>query len=196
MVPPIDAWIAAEFTPGRLAVTLDELVSAQEARDSGHTREITRLRETIAECDRRLAQHRAALEAGTDPATVAEWIREVQADRALANAQLDERKDAPNRLSEDEIAAHLEALGDISIVIRKADRETKNALYTGLDLRLTYHPVERVVRAEANLNSHDMYKGSCPRGETNLWHMPSPCLRPSRWTGGDLRWSLPAGPVG
>ena len=57
-------------------------------------------------------------------------------------------------------------------MIREADREAKSALYTRLDLRLTYHPVKRVVRAEANLNSHGMYKLTCPRGDSTDTYMP------------------------
>lgn len=115
----------------------------------------------------KLARYRAALEVGTDAATVAEWVCKVQADQALAEAQLAERRDAPNRLGEDEIAAHLDALGDVCTFIRQADREAKTELYTGLDLRLTYYPLKRLVRAEANLNSHGMYKQLCPRGDLN-----------------------------
>lgn len=96
-----------------------------------------------------------------------ERIREVEADRALANAQLKEERSGPQVLEEDEITACLEETGDVATMIREADREAKSALYTRLDLRLTYHPVKRVVRAEANLNSHDMYKLTCPRGDLN-----------------------------
>ena len=43
----------------------------------------------IAECDRKLAQYRAALDAGANPATVAAWIAETEAEKAacvLGNA--------------------------------------------------------------------------------------------------------------
>ena len=39
-----------------------------------------------AECDRKLAQYRAALDAGADPATVARWITETEAERAGCQA--------------------------------------------------------------------------------------------------------------
>ena len=38
----------------------------------------------ISECDAKLRQHRAALEAGADPALVTSWMKETQARRALA----------------------------------------------------------------------------------------------------------------
>lgn len=166
VLPVLDDWLATLFDPTRRAATLRLLAESQQ---ENATEEATRraAEEKIAECETKLARYRAALEAGTDPEVVAEWIREVKADRALANAQLAEQKDAPQRLDEDEIATHLDAIGDVSTMIRNADREAKTALYNGLDLRLTYHPVERTVRAEADLNSHNMYKGSCPRGDLN-----------------------------
>jgi site-specific DNA recombinase len=36
----------------------------------------------IAECERKLAQYRAALDAGASPATVAAWIAETEAETA------------------------------------------------------------------------------------------------------------------
>jgi hypothetical protein len=38
----------------------------------------------LADCQRRLDRYRAALEAGTDPAIVQQWIAEVTATRAAA----------------------------------------------------------------------------------------------------------------
>ncbi|GAA4931127.1 hypothetical protein GCM10023224_08760 [Streptomonospora halophila] len=155
VLPVLDDWLAKLFDPVRREATIRLLAESQQQDDRDDAKR-QGAEEKIAECDTKLARYRAALEAGTDAATVAEWIREVQADRALAEAQLAERKDAPNHLGEDETAAHLDTLGDVSTVFRQADRKAITELYAGLDLRLTYHPVERKVRAEANLNSHDM----------------------------------------
>ena len=121
----------------------------------------------VAECEEKLARYRQALEAGTDPGVVSAWIKEVQADRALARVRLTEQSSGPRRLEEEEIVACLEAIGDVSQMIRRADREAKAALYRGLDLRLTYHPVERIVRAEGSLDPHNMYELACPRGDLN-----------------------------
>jgi len=42
---------------------------------------------TIADCDARLARYQAALDAGGDPQTIAEWTRQVKAERAAALAR-------------------------------------------------------------------------------------------------------------
>ncbi|GAA4903207.1 hypothetical protein GCM10023405_25200 [Streptomonospora salina] len=48
--------VAAEFAPGKTAATSDELVRAQGDQDTGHSREVARLKDTIAECDRKLGK--------------------------------------------------------------------------------------------------------------------------------------------
>jgi hypothetical protein len=42
---------------------------------------------TLAACDARLAGYRATLDAGGDPQTIAEWTRQVKAERAAALAR-------------------------------------------------------------------------------------------------------------
>ena len=72
------------------------------------------VRRQVTEADRKLARHRAALEAGADPAIVAGWIREVQAAKAEAEAQL-RRLSQPPALTwdRDELAEMTRALGDM-----------------------------------------------------------------------------------
>jgi site-specific DNA recombinase len=103
-------------------------------------------RRQITECDRKLARHRAALEAGADPAVVTGWIREVQATRAQAEAQI--RRLAQPRtqpLDRDELAEMMSALGDMVHVLADAEPARKATIYAGLGLRLTYHPDEKKV---------------------------------------------------
>ncbi|PRX97914.1 hypothetical protein CLV72_105267 [Allonocardiopsis opalescens] len=178
VLPPLDDWLARLFDPIHLDATVRMLAASQpESTIDQLTRHAAE--EKLAECDAKLEKYRAALETGADPRTVTEWIDEVNADRALAASQLDQQQpDSPASLTAEEITAHLEALGDLTTVIRNADRADKAQLYKHLDLRLTYHPAQRTVRAEANLNPHEqpMYKGTCPRGKPN--HSPI-CRRTS-----------------
>jgi site-specific DNA recombinase len=85
IVPRLDEWLSKLFEPGHLAQTLDALAAAQRA-PSHEDAVLSEARRQVAECDRKLARHRAALEAGADPAVVTAWIREVQAARAEAEA--------------------------------------------------------------------------------------------------------------
>ena len=105
----------------------------------------------LADCDRKLAHHRAALEAGADPTLVTAWIAEVQATRAAALAQ---RRQATGRrrMTTQEIETMIAALGAIRLVLRDADPRDKAEVYRRLNLRLTYQPATQTVRAEANLD--------------------------------------------
>ena len=113
---------------------------------------------TIAECDAKLATYRAALEAGTDPATVGAWIAEVNAKRAAAlasSAASRVRTNPQRRLSEEAINLMIQALGDIREVIQNAAPEDKARVYDKLGLRLTYAPGTKTVRAEMNLDPNN-----------------------------------------
>ena len=154
LVPALDEWIAAEFAPGKLEGILDALAGAQQEEQSSHTREIARLHESVAECDRKLAQHRAALEAGADAALVTGWMKETQAQRSAAKVKLDRTGQASDRMSKDEIMNIVEALGNIADVLRHADPDDKAEVYKGIGLRLRYQPAHSTVRAEVNLDPH------------------------------------------
>lgn len=100
------------------------------------------------------AQYRAALDAGADPATVARWITGTEAERARCQAI--RRAAAPRpvatSMSRDEIASVVRALADLIEVVRAASPADKVQIYTGLGLRLTYQPSERLVRSEVHIS--------------------------------------------
>jgi hypothetical protein len=118
----------------------------------------------IADCDQRLARHRAALEAGTDPSLIASWSAEVSLTRAAAKARLREPGARPARLTPEEIKAIVEALGSILTVIRDADPLDKAQIYASIGLRLTYQPGTNTEVAEARRPA-TVYEGLCPRGD-------------------------------
>jgi hypothetical protein len=98
-------------------------------------------RRVIADCDQHLARYRAALEAGTDPALVAQWTAEVTATRAAAQIRLRDTTAArPARMTPDEIKTLVASLGNLLTVLRDADPDDKAEVYRELGLRLTYQP--------------------------------------------------------
>jgi hypothetical protein len=113
-------------------------------------------RRAIAECERKLARHRAALEAGADPALVAAWSQEVQQQRTAAQtrlANLASHHGGNRRLSRDDIRAMVDSLGGLLDVLRHADPVDKAELYRELGIRLTYDHTERTVLAETRPTS-------------------------------------------
>ncbi|MGH3394761.1 MAG: recombinase family protein [Streptosporangiaceae bacterium] len=147
VLPPLDEWLAGKFGPRYLDGTIDELAAVAirpDLPDDDHDERQAK----IAECDRKLASYRATLDAGADPATVAGWITETEAERARYKAM--RRPETPRAtISRDDIAAHVARLADVLTVLRDADPADKADIYPQLDLRLTYEPGDDpAVRAE------------------------------------------------
>jgi site-specific DNA recombinase len=73
VLPELDAWVATEFPPRRIEVTIDQMTAA-----TGHcgTEEvvIAELRRSIRGCDTKIARYRNAIDAGGDIEEIAQWI--------------------------------------------------------------------------------------------------------------------------
>ncbi len=149
IVPPLDEWISRLFEPDRLDETCRALAEAQDSSDAESDRDES-ARRTLADCDARLARYRETLDAGADPAVVAAWIAEVQAERRMAEGEIHRRHTAA--LTEGDIRALVESLGDLVRVLGAAEPAQKAALYESLGLSLTYEPSKRRVLVEADLS--------------------------------------------
>jgi len=112
ILPAIDRWLSVIFAPHQLTRTIRELAETQAAAapDPAGTGEDTRA--IIGGCDARLARYQAALDAGADPQAVAEWTRQVKAERAAALARNARQiRNTSRRLTEDDIAEALRESG-------------------------------------------------------------------------------------
>ena len=167
VLPELDTWLAQSLDPARLPATIEALAASQ---DDAIPRELVSLREQISACDQKLAQYRAALDSGADPAVVGQWITETQARKLAADARLraatGSTRPAPARMTKEQIAATIDAINDLMRALRNAATEDKAEFYAGLNLQLTYHPEERIVTTRAEVGQ-TCTKGSCPRGDLN-----------------------------
>jgi hypothetical protein len=84
---------------------------------------------------RSVAAHRAALEASADPAVVAGWMAEVQAQRTVAEARLGQRS-GRQRMTAEEITRVVASLRDLMGVLANADPADKVQIYSQLGPRL------------------------------------------------------------
>jgi site-specific DNA recombinase len=157
LIRPLDTWLVQEFGPRQRRHTIAKLVD-QATTDVPTPAPTALVGPTIAECDAKLARYRAALDAGADPAVVAGWIAETQAARRLAEqhhqAALAKVADRVDRLTEEEIVAIVDELGDMITALREAEPEHKLDVYRNLGLRLTYDAETRTVRADIDLAAH------------------------------------------
>jgi site-specific DNA recombinase len=160
----LDDWLASLFRAEHLPDTIEILVRAQD--DDGLTAAaVEQTRRVIADCDAKLRQHRAALEAGADPAVIARWMTETQARRAEAETRL--RPGTQRQvMTADHIATRVAEIGDIPAALASARPDEKAQLYSQLGLTMIYHPNASAVRVTARplLN---MYVKGCPRGDLN-----------------------------
>jgi site-specific DNA recombinase len=164
VVPELDRWLASLFTPKQLPLTIKALAEAQEIDvDPGRAAMLEAASRTLAACDQRLAKYRAGLEAGMEPALVAQWTAEVRAQRLRAEHQLQPLSDE-GRLTEAEIAELVGSIRDVVKTLKRADPETKADVYRELGLKMIYTPAERRVLIEA---SPHIGVQTCPRGDLN-----------------------------
>lgn len=149
LVKLLDNWLAKVFLPHRIEETIDHMAAAAPPADHAAAAAVSEAQAVIADCDAKLATHRAALEAGADPKTVTQWIAETQALRSQAQATLSvARTKTVERMSRDAVAEIVRSVSDVAAVIHQAEPHDKAELYDRLGLRLTYAPNEVTVLAE------------------------------------------------
>jgi len=88
------------------------------------------------------------LDSGADPAVVAKWIADTQAERAAADRAL-QAQHTVNPLTPEDVRQMVDAVEDKVRMLADADPGTKAALYASLGLTLTYEHDRRVVTVEA-----------------------------------------------
>jgi hypothetical protein len=152
VLDPLDTWLAQAFAPHRVEQSLMAIEDAQPDDEPA----VEAARRTIAECDRKLARHRAALEAGADLTLVVAWSQQVQQHRTLAQARLatlTSRHGTNQRMSRDDIHTLVDTLDGLLNVLRHADPADKAEVYRELGVHLTYNHTARTVQAETRPTS-------------------------------------------
>ena len=152
VLEPLDTWLAEAFAPHQIKQSLAALEDAQPDNAPA----VAAARRTITECERKLVRHRAALEAGADPALVVAWSHEVQQQRMIAEAKLVDltsQHGANRRMNQQDIHTMVNTLGGLLDVLRHADPADKAEVYRELGVHLTYDHVEHTVLAETQPTS-------------------------------------------
>ena len=142
VVAALDKWLPTLADP-------DFLTASQEA-DPEHDARRAALVRRLDDIDQATRNLVSSIEQGIDPAVVQPRIAELRGARALAAADLAALK-APDTLTTDDMAALLDGLGGMEVVLAEAPPAEKADLYASLGLRLTYRPDQRAVLATADL---------------------------------------------
>ncbi len=152
LLPELDAWLSANWTRSR-----SRRPCASSRRPGPNPKPDEGAQQEIAECDAKLRQHRAALEAGADPVL----NHQLRVRRALAEVRI-KTPAARRRMTQEEITSFVTEVGGIMQALNEADPADKAEVYGRPGLTLTYHPSEKRVQAEARPASI-MYVRECPR---------------------------------
>jgi site-specific DNA recombinase len=162
VIGEVDRWLVREFAPYRLTETIHALAEARPADIGNKTSHREETARKIAECDRKLAQYRAALDAGVSPATVAAWIAETEAEKQ-GYAPVMRRSVTSPPMSEAEIRSVVDKLTEVARVLSTTNAEDKSEIFRQLGLSLTGHPGRRIVEAKIEPGPHGF---SSVRGPT------------------------------
>ncbi|MEU6559898.1 recombinase family protein [Nocardia nova] len=147
IVGPLNRWLAGLFNAQNRRETLAMLLQAVNADDGEARRK--QLKQKTTDAELKLRRHRAAIEAGVDPATLVAAMNSAQADKAVAIAEL-ERLPVRVAVSLTEIAAVIDALGDIDAVLNAGAPAARADLYAALGVAIRYPRGDRVAETTAS----------------------------------------------
>ena len=166
----VNVFLHQELGGSRLTRNLRALADAQHrqvAERATGTPDHKQLKLTIAECDAKLTQYRAALDAGGDPKVIVEWITETTTIRTATQALLTAKPATNERMSEEQISTIVQGLGGLLGLLRQADPSDKAEIYSRLGLQLTYRPGAQTLIAEVTTPAINGVNNVCPEGDLN-----------------------------
>jgi site-specific DNA recombinase len=138
----IDTWLAELFNPGNIDQTIAQLT--QPVTDDAPSPRAEVLRRTLAELDRKLDRYRDALEAGTNPALIAQWTAEVETSKAATQSELATLGAAPPKPIKNVpaiIASIRHEWGTMADALGAADGTRKAELLSSLGVLVSYDPL-------------------------------------------------------
>jgi hypothetical protein len=153
LLPLVEQFFAQRiFGPLRLEKLAKQLKSHQ--RDQKQTGKLlaTRLRQQIAEADRKIKIQVQALEDGIEPEIVSARIAELKADKEATTATLAEINQPEVEAEDDYLAGRLAQIPDLTQSLRDAPRETKRQTFEAFELRIDYDKAARSINISATVS--------------------------------------------
>ncbi len=175
VIGPLDTWLGRAFDPANLRATLNQLAAQAAVGNDDISARTEAAKARIVAFNSKIAQYRASLDAGGDPTVIGPWITEIQAQRVAAQAEI-RSATGKRRMTRDEIAAIIAALGDLVQVIRDADPADKAELYTRLGLTMTYPAPETTRGGDGHAEPPHVQRVRVRGANTPKSHYGAPCL--------------------
>lgn len=139
----VEGWLATTFTDERITANIDMMAAQTADPDVAKAAD---LRKRLARCDRKLAQYRAALDAGADTGEITGWINDVKQEQARLEREI-RAVPQDSGISRDQIAELLQRTGGLAQLAINAEPQEKADLYQQLGLAMTYYPQRHEVEA-------------------------------------------------
>ena len=136
----VNVWLGRLFALDNVDATVAGLVASQTDSGAGAASHDA-ARQRLTDAEARLRRFQAAIASGIDPEALVEVINAAQKERAAAHAELDGAP-KPNLLTDAEVYAMIDSLGDVGAALSEAKPASLARLYTSLDLHVRYDPAE------------------------------------------------------
>jgi DNA invertase Pin-like site-specific DNA recombinase len=156
----VNKWLGGLFDHANVDRTVAALLASQ-AGDVPVNREGAKTR--LARAEAKLGKFQAAIVAGIDPAALVEAINDTQAERAAAKAELESAR-KPGGISDAEIWAMIDSLGDVGAALSGAKPESLANLYEAVDLQVCYDQAANA--ADVIIQPMRRVNSKCVRGGT------------------------------
>jgi DNA invertase Pin-like site-specific DNA recombinase len=168
LLPHVDAWLCELFAPDLIEKTASEIVHADA---QGHREDpaVTRARNTLTECERKLAKHLDGLEAGIPADVIAARIAATQREKSAAESVLATAPPAPAPLTLEEVMGTLAELRDLPEILERIEQADRAALYQALGLNVRYRRIGSAeeVKLTSTLRSVDLERVGVNEGSKN-----------------------------
>lgn len=147
----VNEWFAELFHRDHVDKTVAALVASQDgAGQKVSGRDVAEHR--LAKAEAEIRRFQAAIAAGIDPTALVEAINTAQAERAAAQAEINNTP-APNLMEAAEVYARIDSFGDVPATLNRGSREKLAELYAGTDLQVLYEPGSSTAEISMRVNS-------------------------------------------
>ena len=144
IVGPLNAWIGRLFNREHRNETIRRLAEAGSEASGVDDSRLRQAKKKLADAETRMRRLQLSIEAGVEPAAVADALNRALEEREAARADLD-RVPTTNVLTEKKIAEIVDGLGNVAELLSSADPSELAPLYAALRLEMVYNAAAKIV---------------------------------------------------
>lgn len=144
VIGPLNAWIGRLFDREHRSETIRRLAEAGSEASGVDDSRLRQAKKKLADAETCMRRLQLSIEAGVEPAAVADALNRALEEREAARADLD-RVPTTNVLNEKKIAEIVDGLGNVAELLNSADPSELAALYAALRLEMVYNAAAKIV---------------------------------------------------